>query len=163
MPDSAPSATDNLQPSAPEATSSRQYAWQPRSTPMAEPMASALRRAAEAAGKTEFESPAISHTTTPQAGSGAAAAPARAKEVPASRVAPFESKAAVVTQPSRGKPEPESIESPAAAEIWGASSPAQPAPAPSFASLESSRVQHASGAGGSKKTLLVAVVLLGVA
>ncbi len=58
MPDSAPAGQQTQ--SAADSGSSKQYAWQPRSKPMAEPMASALRRAAEAAGKVEYDKPAAS-------------------------------------------------------------------------------------------------------
>ena len=58
MPDSAPSGADKSPRAAADSSQSKQYPWQPRSKPQAEPMASALRRAAEAAGKIEFEAPA---------------------------------------------------------------------------------------------------------
>jgi protein TonB len=164
MPDSALSSLDNSQRSATDSAQSKQYPWQPRK-PMAEPMASALRRAAEAAGKTEFENLATSQASNPQSGSGAAAAPARAKE---SKVAPFESKSAAVPRPTPNKPAADGISRDHfAAEILESHSPAQTVQAPSFASLDDSRNaavgQQASGEGGSKKTTLVAVVLLGVA
>ena len=95
MPDSPSSPAELSEQSATDATSTKEYAWQPRSKPMAEPMASALRRAAEAAGKADFDSPTTSHVSLSQSGSGAAAAPARAKEL---KVEPFESKPAVKAQ-----------------------------------------------------------------
>jgi protein TonB len=163
MPDSTLSSLENSQPSATDSTQSKQYPWQPRK-PMAEPMASALRRAAEAAGKTEFENLATSQASNPQAGSGAAAAPARAKE---SKIAPFESKSAATARPAQNKPGDGISRDQFAAEILESHSPAQTVQAPSFASLDDSRnasaAQQASSEGGSKKTLLVAVVLLGVA
>ena len=152
-----------------------------RSKPMAEPMASALRRAAEAAGKTEFDNPAASHasasqTRAPQIGSGAAAAPARAREIAQPqaqpKITPFESKPAVAARPSREHSVEESHFEVPAAEIRGAHAPvqapqAQAAQAPSFASLEDGNAfaqpQQAADAGGSKKTILIAVVLIGVA
>jgi len=163
MPDSAPSSAENAPQSAAGSTQAKQYPWQPGSKPMAEPMATALRRAAEAAGKTEFENPASSHASSSQTGGGAAAAPARAKEVRhseirQSKVTPVESSAAAASQPGPGSSANESLQ-PSAAEIWEAHSPAQTVQAPSFGSLD----QAASGAGGSKKTLLIAVLLLGVA
>ncbi len=166
MPDSAPSATADAQQSVTDSTQSKQYPWQPRK-PMAEPMASALRRAAEAAGKAEFENPPTVHIGAQQAGSGTAAAPARAKEVAKSKVTPFEAKAAAAG-PARGKPEDTSSQDPDAAEIFASNSAAQTTSAPNFASLGDSQAdgagkQEASGAGGSKKILLVAIVLLGVA
>src|ERR1700686_3427157 len=82
MPDSAPAAQQSQ--SAADSGSSKQYAWQPRPKPRAEPMASALRRAGEAAGKVEYDKPAASQAVAPphatQGRGGAAAAPARARE-----------------------------------------------------------------------------------
>jgi protein TonB len=159
MPDS-PSSLESSQPSTTDSTQSKQYPWQPRK-PMAEPMASALRRAAEAAGKAEFENPPTSQAAAPTTTSGAAAAPARARE---SKVTPFESKS---VRPAPNQPEETSSQDQSAAEIWKAHSPKEAVDAPSFASLDDIRntgvAQQASGEGGSKKTLLVAVVLLGVA
>jgi TonB family protein len=159
MPDS-PSSLESSQPSATDSTQSKQYPWQPRK-PMAEPMASALRRAAEAAGKAEFENPPTSQAAAPTATSGAAAAPARARE---SKVTPFESNS---VRPAPNQPEETSSQDQSAAEIWKAHSPKQAVDAPSFASLDDIRntgvALQASGEGGSKKTLLVAVMLLGVA
>src|SRR3984893_2960312 len=63
MPDSAFSADDNLPQPAPDTSQSKQYPWQPRSKPQAEPMASALRRAAEAAGKHGVEALGLKHGT----------------------------------------------------------------------------------------------------
>jgi periplasmic protein TonB len=186
MPDSPSSSVENLDESATGSNQSKQYPWQPSSKPMAEPMASALRRAAEAAGKTEFENPAASHssasqTSAPQIGSGAAAAPARAREIaqlqPQPKITPFESKPAVAARPSREHSVEESHFEVPAAEIRGAHAPvqapqaqaaqAQSAQAPSFASLEDGNAfaqpQQAADAGGSKKTILIAVVLIGVA
>jgi protein TonB len=166
MPDSAASSVENSQQPAPGSNQSKQYPWQPSSKPMAEPMASALRRAAEAAGKTEFENPASgSHVSAPQAGSGAAAAPARAKEVPQAKITPFESKPAAA-RPARDKSVDETSREASVAEIREAHSAPQTGHAPSFASLDDRNDNdrnQASDAGGSKKTGLIAVVLLGVA
>ena len=71
-------------------TASRQSSWQTTSKPMAGPMADALKRAAEAAGKTDFQAsntlapktaPAGGHGVSTGSASGAAAAPAPAKDV----------------------------------------------------------------------------------
>jgi periplasmic protein TonB len=165
MPDSALSSAENSPQSSAESTQSKQYAWQPHSKPMAEPMASALRRAAEAAGKTGFDNSPAGHTAGQPSGSGAAAAPARAREVPTSKVAPpvvpEEVKPSVATLPPRSV-EKESRREAAVTEIFPSSSIAQTAQAPSFSSLDDS-AQQASGAGGGKKTLVVALILLGVA
>jgi periplasmic protein TonB len=81
---------------APMSTSatSREYPWQPISKPAAEPMATALRRAAEATGRSEVDTPVasktlpssasvtdapISHSYTSSMASGQAAATAPAK------------------------------------------------------------------------------------
>ena len=160
MPDSAPSSLENVQASATESPESKQYPWQPRKE-MAEPMASALRRAAEAAGKTEFENqPTGQATATPTSvGSGAAAAPARARE---SKVTSIESP--LGTKAASGKL---NEAEPSAAEVWQAHSAAVKAEASEFATLDDTRdafaAQPSSGKGGSKKGLVVAVVLLGVA
>src|SRR5256886_10702559 len=54
MPHTVPDAGDSEQPATQFATP-KQYPWQPISKPFAEPMASALRRAAENAGKTTLD------------------------------------------------------------------------------------------------------------
>jgi len=163
MPDSAPSPVENSQESASDSTQSKQYAWQPRSKPMAEPMATALRRAAEAAGNLSLKMRPRVRLAPHKLEVGAAAAPARAKEVPLSNVASFESKSATAARPVRGKAESETSQAAGATEIRGSNSAAQTVEAPSFASLGATREQPASDAGGSKKTLLIAVVLLAVA
>jgi protein TonB len=68
---------------------SKEYPWQPVSKPQSEPMASALKRAAEAVGKSEPAIPAASKFAVPRAaahstlaGHGAASAPAPAREIP---------------------------------------------------------------------------------
>jgi protein TonB len=116
----------------------REYPWQPVSKPAAEPMATALRRAAEATGRSEVDTPVPSNTlsapasvpdislgrsfATSMGGQGAAAAPA--KELP--------------------KPEGDS----------GASQ----VDAPAFASLGATSSEQASGGG--KKTILIAAAIL---
>jgi len=121
---------------------SKEYPWQPVARSMAEPMASALRRAAEAAGKVDADSPAASnisvssasivdiaasHSYSGSSGSGHAAATAPAKDAPHSS---------------------EEI-----AEI-----DTSQAPAPLFSSIGG---LEASDAGGSiKKKMLIAVVVL---
>jgi TonB family protein len=161
MPDSAPSSSKNVHASATDSPESKQYPWQPRKE-MAEPMASALRRAAEAAGKAEFENPPTGQAsaTPTSAGSGAAAAPARARE---SKITPIESKIGTAKTASGKTDESEQ----SAAEVWQAHSAAVKAEASEFATLDDTRdalaAQQSSGKGGSKKGLVVAVVLLGVA
>ncbi len=187
MPDSPVSSAENSPRLAAESDPSKQYPWQPRK-PMAEPMASALRRAAEAAGKSEFDAAtprptAASQAVTPQAGipqitlsqsgiapagfaqtrSGAAAAPARAKEIPApdAKKLGLEPTASAIAAPATEETEIKRIEDPSASDGWDSHSASASAEAPSFTSLDGDT--QASGAGGSKKTLLIAVLLLGLA
>lgn len=189
MPDSQVSGPANSSRSAAESDPSKQYPWQPRK-PMAEPMATALRRAAEAVGKSEFDAAApqagawqgsavlasapqtsAPQTSTPQADipqtgwaqaqSGAAAAPARAREIPApdAKKLGLEPTASAIEEPSIE--EIKRIEDPSAGEGWGSDSSAASAAAPSFASLDDG--EQASGSGGGKKALLIAALLLGLA
>jgi periplasmic protein TonB len=187
MPDSPVSSTENSGRFAAESDPSKQYPWQPRK-PMAEPMASALRRAAEAAGKSEFDaaapratgaSPAgvpqvgipqtgvsqsgVAQTGFAQTRTGAAAAPARAKEIPApdARKLGLEPTASAIAVPSTGEIEIKRIEDPSASDGWDSHSTPVATEAPSSTSLDDN--QEASDAGGGKKTLLIAVVLLGLA
>jgi periplasmic protein TonB len=183
MPDSPVLSAENSPQFAAESDPSKQYPWQPRK-PMAEPMASALRRAAEAAGKSEFDAAAPRATGASQAGaqqptisqsgiapagfahtrSGAAAAPARAKEIPAPdpRKLGLEPTASAIAAPStEEETEIKRIEDPSASDGWDSHSASVAAEAPSFTSLDGG--PQASDAGGSKKTLLIAVLLLGLA
>ncbi|HYM07165.1 MAG TPA: TonB family protein [Terriglobales bacterium] len=179
MPDSPASNVDNSARPAAESDPSKQYPWQPRK-PLAEPMASALRKAAEAAGKSEFDAAAPHVTGTPQASAtssgnpqtgsaqsgfalgkaGAAAAPARAREIPApdAKKLGLEPTASAITVPTTD--EVKRIEDPSAGDGWDSPSSVTVTEAPSFGSLDDNQ---ASDAGGSKKTLLIAVVLLGLA
>jgi protein TonB len=177
MPDSPMSSAENSPQSAAESDPSKQYPWQPRK-PMAEPMASALRRAAEAAGKSEFDAAAPRPAGAPQGGtpqarmpqpgmaqskSGAAAAPARAKEIPLSKARTLGLEPTASAMPAPSAPEIREIrriEDPSAREGWDSNSASAAIEAPSFSSLDD---KQASDAGGSKKTLKIAVVLLGLA
>jgi periplasmic protein TonB len=187
MPDSPAPSTDTSTRDAAESDPSKQYPWQPRK-PLAEPMASALRRAAEAAGKSEFDaaaprSTAASQPVTPQATtpqttvsqsgmatagfaqtrSGAAAAPARAKEIPApdAKKLGLEPTASAIATPSTQETEIKRIEDPSASDGWDSHSASVSAEAPSFTSLDDD--PQASDSGGSKKTVLIAVLVLGLA
>ncbi|MGA8149687.1 MAG: TonB family protein [Terriglobales bacterium] len=76
-------------------TGPRQNTWQPASKPMAGPMAAALKRAAEAAGKTDFQASNPAETapkSTPgvQGGSAVSASFAAAAPAPAREAAPAE-------------------------------------------------------------------------
>src|SRR4029077_20678220 len=138
-----------------------QYAWQPRSKPMAEPMASALRRAAEVAGKSEFETPAASHAATSQGKSGSAAAPARARELPLS-IPAIESKPIAAATPARGKPAGEKQRA-FRGEGWGSNTAMQAAEAPSSVALGELVEAQASDSGGSKKIPIAVMLVLGIA
>ena len=162
MPDSPLSGGENSARSAAESDPSKQYPWQPRK-PMAEPMASALRRAAEAAGKSEFDAAAPGHAAAPQSRAGAAAAPARAREIPTPAIKKLglEPAASAIAVPSTEEiREIRRIEDPSASDGWNSSPAPAAGEAPSFAALEGN---EASNAGGSKKTLLVVMLLLGLA
>ena len=162
MPDSALSGAEKSPGTANESDPSKQYPWQPRK-PLAEPMASALRRAAEAAGKSEFDAAAPGQASIPQSGTGAAAAPARAKEIPAAdfKNLGLQPTASVISVPSTEEiREIKRIEDPSAGDGWNSNSASATAQAPSFSSLDENQ---ASDAGGSKKTLLVVALLLGLA
>jgi periplasmic protein TonB len=188
MPDSPVSSAENATRSAAESDPSKQYPWQPRK-PLAEPMASALRRAAEAAGKSEFDvaapraagasqssapqvsvppvsmsQPGFAQAGFAQAKTGAAAAPARAKEIPVpdAKKLGLEPTASAIAAPAADEEtEIKRIEDPSASDGWGSNSVSVAAEAPSARVLDSD--PQASGAGGSKKTLLIAVLLIGLA
>ena len=162
MPDSALSGAEKSLGMANESDPSKQYPWQPRK-PLAEPMASALRRAAEAAGKSEFDSAAPGQAGAPQSRSGAAAAPARAKEIPSAsfKNLGLEPTASAISVPSTEEiREIKRIEDPSAGDGWNSNSAPATTEAPSFSSLDDNQ---ASDSGGSKKTLMVVALLLGVA
>jgi len=162
MPDSALSGAEKSPGNAIDSDPSKQYPWQPRK-PMAEPMASTLRRAAEAAGKSEFDAAAPSQAGAPQSRTGAAAAPARAKEIPSAgfKNLGLEPTASAIAVPSTEEiREIRRIEDPSASDGWNSNSVPAAAEEPSFSSLDDSQ---AAKAGGSKKTLLVVLLLLGLA
>ena len=163
MPDSALAGAEKSQGAATESDPSKQYPWQPRK-PLAEPMASTLRRAAEAAGKSEFDAAAPSQAGIPQSRTGAAAAPARAKEIPSSafKNLGLEPTASAISIPSTEEiGEIKRIEDPSAGDGWNSPSALAAAEAPSFSSLDENQASDAGG--GSKKTLLVVVLLLALA
>jgi periplasmic protein TonB len=192
MPDSPVSSAENSTPHAAESDPSKQYPWQPRK-PLAEPMASALRRAAEAAGKSEFDAAAprpsvasqnaapqtsVSQNNTSQTGmatagfaqahGGAAAAPARAKEIPApdAKKLGLEPTASAIAAPAltaapsiSEETEIKRIEDPSASDGWDSHSASTEAP--TFSALADE--PQGSDSGGSKKTVLIAVLVLGLA
>jgi TonB family protein len=193
MPDSPVSSAENATRSGAESDPSKQYPWQPRK-PLAEPMASALRRAAEAAGKSEFDGAApraagASQTSAPQvsvppagmsqpgfaqagfaqagfaqAKTGAAVAPARAKEIPVpdAKKLGFEPTASAIAAPATEKEtEIKRIEDPSASDGWESNSISVAAEAHSATVLDGD--PQASDAGGRKKTVMIAVLLVGLA
>ena len=161
MPDSAPSGTENLPQSAADTGQSKQYPWRPGSKPQAEPMASALRRAAEAVGKSEIGVPAPSLSSAPQPNNGAAAAPARAKEISLPSAAAIDLKPAIATIPTHLRPETNKSKESGVAEAWGSNSASPATEELQFASLSGN--QQTSDAGTSKKILVAAVVVLAAA
>jgi protein TonB len=163
MPDSAPAGAQNSQSSAADSTSSKQYAWRPRSKPMAEPMASALRRAAEVAGKTEFEAPAASSAGAVLGNSGSAAAPARARELAAPSPAAIELKPAVAVTLARSKPASDKNQESVVAEAWGSNTAMQAAEAPTLVAVTEPAHSHATDSGGSKKVPIAVILVLGIA
>ncbi len=98
-----------------------------------------------------------------QTRSGAAAAPARAKEIPApdAKKLGLEPTASAITASSTEETEIKRIEDPSASDGWDSHSASVPAEAPSFTSLHDD--PQTSDSGGSKKTVLIAVLVLGLA
>jgi periplasmic protein TonB len=122
----------------PTHAASREYPWQPVSKPAAEPMATALRRAAEATGRSEVETPVASNTPP---------APASVSDVALGRsFATSISGQGAATAPAKELPKPEEV------------SVAPQVDAPSFAALGENPAEQASG--GSKKTILIAAAVL---
>src|SRR6476646_6046465 len=147
MPDSALSDAEKSLGTANESDPSKQYPWQP-GKPLAEPMASALRRAAEAAGKSEFDAAAPGQASIPQSGTSAAAAPARAKEIPAAdfKNLGLQPTASVISVPSTEEiREIKRIEDPSAGDGWNSNSASLAAQAPSFSSLDENQASDAGG------------------
>jgi periplasmic protein TonB len=164
MPDSALAGAEKSQGAATESDPSKQYPWQPRK-PLAEPMASTLRRAAEAAGKSEFDAAGPGQAGIPQSRTGAGAAPARAKEIPSAgfKNLGLEPTASAISIPSTEEiREIKRIEDPSASDGWNSRSTPASAEAPSFNSLDENQASDAGG-GSKKKTLLVVMLLLGLA
>jgi periplasmic protein TonB len=177
MPDSVPAAGNP--PAQPEAVSpsSKEYAWQPVSKPLAEPMASALRRAAEAAARAEPDTPAAAKATAPilsvtdsakgreswpassmSSGQGTATAPAPAKETPWPRPKTSDSKSAATVAPAPKKPA-DRLE-PVSKKALATAAPVSASAIPTFASLDDAQDLGVSHAGGGKKTFLIAAIVL---
>ena len=132
MPPAVPSAAST------PAASAEQFPWQPAAK-LGEPMATALRRAAEIAGKAESVSGPPAQKTS---GFGAAAAPARAKEL--ATITPIS-----IARPATIVDEPEDfgVLDPAAI------SPSAPVAAPNFSFLDDTEEKQPSS--GAKKFVLI--------
>lgn len=144
MQDPAPGHTEPA-----TAAKSKEYPWQPASK-HSEPMASALRRAAEAAKPKELDSPAASSRASAQ---GAASAPAPAKEVLRPSVSPWEPTPTAAPAPGKDdRDKPQLVIKKASAVDESAVEP------PAFSALRLE--DEPSEGGGSKKTLLIAAAVV---
>ena len=140
-PDSTEAALlESMPDPAPTSATTREYPWQPISKPAAEPMATALRRAAEATGRSEVESPATRKTLPSSA----------SISEPRSYTSSMSSGQAAATAPAKISPKTEEV----------AEMPQVDAPA--FASLGSASDEPTSG-GGKKTILIAAAVVVAVA
>jgi len=140
-PDSTEAALlESMPDPAPASATTREYPWQPISKPAAESMATALRRAAEATGRSEVESP-VTNKTLPAAAS---------IPEPRSYASSMSSGQAAATAPAKISPKTEEV-----AEM-------RQVDAPAFASLGSTSDEPASS-GGKKTILIAAAVVVAVA
>jgi periplasmic protein TonB len=117
----------------------KEYPWQPIAGPAAGPMATALRRAAEAAGRSEVDSPATSKT----------ASAASVSDAPISIGGSYTSGQGAAT--ARAKASPKSHQEAEMPHL----------DAPTFSSLGDTSGEPASGSG--KKTIMIAAVLVAAA
>jgi periplasmic protein TonB len=138
MPDPLGKSNRMVDP-APMSPASKEYPWQPVSKPAAGPMATALRRAAEAAGRSEVDSSAASKIP---------ASPASFADAPTSRsyTSSMASGQAAATAPAKT---PTDLDEEAVMPQLDA---------PTFSSLGGTSSEHA--AGGGKKTILIAAAVL---
>ena len=127
------SMPDPMPPSAP----AKEYPWQPIAKPAAEPMATALRRAAEATGRSQVDAPTASKIASPSV-----------PEPPTIRsyTTSMASGQAAATAPAKIKPQAQE------------EAETQQVEAPAFASLGATSSEPTSG--GSKKTILIAAAAL---
>jgi TonB family protein len=146
-------------------STSKEYPWQPVSKPLAEPMASALKRAAEAASKTEAvaaKSVVVQASADPGrlrlsahstfSGHGAASAPAPAREIPRPIAPTLEPELGPEKQSSDVLDEIET--NPAFGTITAAS---DPGPEPL---IFSAMQEDQNSSGGSKKVLIIAAIVV---
>jgi protein TonB len=147
-------------PTSPAGAPKKNYPWQP-TKPGAEPMASALRKAAEAAGIAENAEPPIAEISSPVANkplitptgmaAGAASAPAPAKVKPAIEVP-------LVTPAASPVPAPEPVPAQEAPIDHGEKEIAQPEP-PSF-SMGAPAYEEEEPTNSKKALIIVAAVVL---
>jgi protein TonB len=151
------------QPSSAGAT--KDYPWQPVSKPLAEPMASALRRAAEAAGKPVERAPdahakvqeirSFGESTPWGPGTASAPAPARESSWPSQPTKETQHEGAPLA-PAPGKTDGRKTQRAAKK-----TAPAMAVPAiaaPTFSTLDDE--SEKASAGGSRKTVFIVVVLI---
>jgi TonB family protein len=146
--------------------SSKEYPWQPVSKPLAEPMASALKRAAEVAGKPEAATPSSTRIASPQSTPadgaklrpavysmpsphGAASAPAPAREIARPETPAIESDLTAKLSPV----ETEEIET----ALPGVSAPAEDSEEPLLFSAMDGKEK---ASGGTKKIFAIAAVAM---
>jgi protein TonB len=131
---------------APTSATTREYPWQPVPKPEAETMATALRRAAEATGRSESDSPAASKIVLP---------PASISDAPSSHSFPTSmvsgQGAGAATAPAKISPKPHQHQEDERPQV----------DAPAFASLGAT--SGGATSGGKKTVLIAAAVLVAVA
>ena len=143
MPDPMGNKSRAADPNSSSGTT-KEYPWQPLAKPAAESMATALRRAAEATGRTEVDSSPASKTPTPSAS---------VTGVPLGRsyaTSMASSGQAAAVAPAKESPEPEATEQATERQVE----------APTFSSLGAPSDEPASG-GGKKTILIAAAVVVG--
>ena len=131
---------ESMSDPAPTPPAAREYPWQPVSKPAAEPMATALRRAAEVAGRSGIDSPAENKISLP---------PANISEAPVSHSHTSGMATGAAVAPAKIAPKSREDEETPQVE------------APSFSSLGATSGESAFG--GSKKIMLIAAVLIAAA
>src|ERR1700685_1904058 len=133
---------ESMSAPAPMSPTTKEYPWQPISKPAAEPMATALRQAAEVTGRSEADAPTTSKIPP---------SPTSISDAPISRShsISMSSGQAAATAPAKTPPKPH--DDPEHTEM-------PEVEAPAFASLGGISTEPASG--GSKKTILIVAALL---
>jgi periplasmic protein TonB len=159
------------QPHRPPAGSAKEYPWQPMAKPISEPMASALRRAEEAANKptvtshpggTEEGLSLGDHEPSSQ-NAGAATAPAKEKETVRPTLKPFPSTPVVVTPtiaPVDDEAETQTELEPGKVVTIPSTAPAIEPPTFSAYSIKDHEEIPAEGSGRNKMLLVVAAAVI---